>query len=152
MSAGASDDRGSGSDRGSATVEFVLVGLLLLVPLTYVVLGALSVQRHAYAVVAAARSGARAYVSAPSGAAARARAQRAVALALADQGVPPASALVDIRCSRMPCLEPGATVRVQVSTTVVAGWVPSFLGGPALRVPVSSVHVETVDPFEPARP
>ena len=55
-------------DTGSATVEFVLVGLLLMVPLTYVVLGALTVQSHAYAVVTAARSAARAYVTAPSSA------------------------------------------------------------------------------------
>jgi hypothetical protein len=137
-------------DDGSATVELLLVGVLLLVPLAYVVISALTVQRHAYAAVAAARSGARAYVTAPSEAVARVRAQRAVDVALADQGVPAASAHVVVTCTRRPCLAPGATVRVQVSMTVVAG-LPSFLGG-SVGIPVSAVHVETVDPFVPARP
>ena len=139
-------------DAGSATVEFVLVGLLLMVPLTYVVLGALAVQSHAYAVVTAARSAARAYVTAPSSAAGSTAARRAVALALRDQGVTDSAAAVVITCSSARCLTPGGTVRVRVSTTVGLGWVPSFLGGAAGGIPVSATHVETVDPFAAARP
>jgi hypothetical protein len=139
-------------DVGSATVEFVLVGLLLMVPLTYVVLGALTVQRHAYAVVTAARSAARAYVTASSSSVGSAAARRAVALALRDQGVPDSSAAVEISCSRLRCLTPGATVRVRVSTIVGLGWVPSFLGGGTGGIPVTATHVETVDPFTAGRP
>jgi len=139
-------------DDGSALVEFVLVGLLLMVPLAYVVLTALSVQSRAYAVVEAARSGARAYVTAPTAAVASSSARRAVGLALHDQGVPAGAAVVSITCSRTPCLTPGGTVRIQVSAPVELGWVPSFLGGARAGVPVTAVHVETVDPFEPARP
>jgi hypothetical protein len=142
----------SGDDDGSALVEFVLVGLLLMVPLTYVVLMALTVQSRAYAVVEAARSGARAYVTAPSTNAAVSSVRRAIGLALHDQGVPPGAAVVSISCSRTPCLTPGGTVSVQVSAPVELGWVPSFLGGGRAAIPVSAVHVETVDPFEPARP
>ena len=144
--------RSRADDGGTATVEFVLVGLMLLVPLTYVLLTALAVQSHAYAVVEAARSGARAYVTAPNGSAARLRAQEAVRLSLADQGLPTGDATVAVACSRTPCLTPGGTVRVQVSATVGLGWVPDWLGERRAAIPVTAVHVETVDPFEPARP
>jgi hypothetical protein len=141
------------ADTGSAIVEFVVVGLLLMVPLAYVVLAALSVQRHAYAVVEAARSAARAYVTAPTATAGSADARRAVALALRDQGVAEdAGVQVTITCSRTPCLTPGGTVRVRVSTTVVLGWVPAFLARGAAAIPVSATHVESVDPFTAARP
>jgi hypothetical protein len=144
--------RGARVDAGSATVEFVLVGLLLMVPLAYVVLAALSVQRHAYAVVEAARSAARAYVTAPTTAAGSAAARRAVALAMQDQGVPDAGVRVAISCSRAPCLTPGGTVRVRVSTTVAVGGLPAFLPRGPAAIPVSATHVESVDPFTSARP
>ncbi len=139
------------SDDGTATVEFVLVGLLLLVPLTYVVLTALSVQRTAFAAVEAARSAGRAFVTAPSGVAAKARATQAADLALADQGVGRGAAALHIGCSARPCLTPGATVRVQVSATVRMPWLPGFMIGDVGGIPVQAVHVEVVDPFEPAR-
>ncbi len=139
-------------DAGAATVEFILVGLLLLVPLAYVVLTALTVQRTAFAVVEAARSGGRAFVTAPSGASARSRTVRAVDLALADQGAGAAGARLDIGCSATPCLTPGATVRITVSATVRLPWLPAFVGNDGGGIPVRAVHVEVVDPFEPARP
>jgi Flp pilus assembly protein TadG len=140
-----------GRDDGTATVEFVLVGLVLVVPLAYVVLTALSVQSHAYAVVTAARSAARAYVTAPSAEAGAARARGAAALALRDQGVRDAGVDVAVSCSTTPCLTPGGTVRVRVSTTVVLGGMPAFLTGGSTGIPVSATHVETVDPFAAPR-
>lgn len=139
-------------DDGTATVEFVLVGLLMLVPIAYVVLTALSVQRAAFAAVEAARSGGRAFVTAQSDAAARARAARAVDLAMADQGLSGAATNLQISCAAKPCLTPGATVRVEVSGTVRLPWLPSVLGTDNGGIPVRAVHVEVVDPFQPARP
>ena len=49
------------SERGSALVEVVWLGILLLVPLLWVVLSVFEVQRGAFAVTSAARSAARAY-------------------------------------------------------------------------------------------
>ena len=139
-------------DAGTATIEFVLVGLLLMIPIAYGLLAALQVQRTAFAAVQAAREGARAFITAPSGAAARQRAQLAVDLALGDQGVPAQDGQLRITCSATPCLTPGGTVRVEVTSTVGLGWLPSFLGGGTAGIPVTAVHVETVDPFEPGRP
>src|SRR5207302_2756298 len=66
-------------DDGSAVVEFVWLAVLLLVPLVYVVMAALSVQRAAFAETAAAREAARAYATAGSDAVGEERAEQAVA-------------------------------------------------------------------------
>ena len=69
------------SERGSAIVEFHFLGILLLVPLVYIMLAVLDVQRTAYAVTQAAREAGRLYVATGDEAAARAAA--AVALIVA---------------------------------------------------------------------
>ena len=143
--------RGGRSQDGTATVEFVLVAVLCLVPLTYVLLTALSVQSTTFAVVEAARSGAQAFVGAPSGWVAGSRADHAVSLALADQGLSGEPRDVQITCSRSPCLTPGGTVQVRVSAIVRLGWLPGWLGGGRAGIPVQAVHEETVDPYVPAR-
>ena len=140
---------------GTATVEFILVCLMIIVPIAYALLAALQVQRTAFATVQAARAAGRAFVTAPSGADARRRAQQAVDLALSDQGVPVQDSQLLITCSATPCLTAGGTVTVTVSASVRLDWLPAFLSagasGPA-SIPVRAVHVETVDPFEPGRP
>lgn len=74
-------------DAGAATVEFVFAGVLLLVPLLYLVLALFEVQRNAFAVTQAAREAGRAIATAEKSSAGRARAVYAVQLALADQGL-----------------------------------------------------------------
>ena len=59
------------SERGSAIVEFHFLGLLLLVPLIYILLAVLDVQRASYAVTQAAREAGRIYVATGDEAAAR---------------------------------------------------------------------------------
>nr|MBA2738363.1 hypothetical protein [Nocardioidaceae bacterium] len=60
------------SERGSALVEFTWLCLLLLVPMVYLLLAAMDVQRASYAATAASRAAGRAYVLAPDTASARA--------------------------------------------------------------------------------
>jgi hypothetical protein len=64
--------------RGTALVELVWLGILLMVPLVWIVLSVFEVQRGAFAVSAAARAAGRAYSLAPDDAVGLARA-RAVA-------------------------------------------------------------------------
>ena len=64
-------------DEGTAIVEFVWLSVLLLIPLVYVVLGVFEVQRTALAASTAARSAGRAFLTAPTEASARGRAERA---------------------------------------------------------------------------
>lgn len=142
----------SQADEGSASVEFVLFSLLLLVPLTYVLLTVFAVQRAAYGVTEAARESGRAFSTALSTTDAQHRVDVAVALALADQGMAAQHADLRISCSAHPCLTPGATITITITEQVPLPYVPSLLGRPAASVTVRAVHVQTVDLFRPVRP
>ena len=148
----AAADGARSRDAGSATVEFVLFSLLLLVPFTYVLLTVFEVQRATYAVTEAARESGRAFATALSAADGGRRAEAAASLALRDQGLSDSSLDLRITCSAHPCLTPGATVTVTIVEQVTLPWVPAMLGRPAASVIVRAVHVETVDRFRPVRP
>ena len=72
---------------GSALVELTWLGILLLVPVLWIVLSVFEVQKGAFATSGAARAAGRAYALAPDDATGRSRAEAAARLALADQGV-----------------------------------------------------------------
>ena len=59
------------SERGSAIVEFQFLGILLLVPLVYILLAVLDVQRTSYGVTQAAREAGRIYAATGDESAAR---------------------------------------------------------------------------------
>lgn len=128
----------SRDERGSALVEVIWLGILLLVPLVYVVLSVFEVQRGAFAVSAAARSAARAYSLAGSDAAGRDAAELSVRTALADQGLRGQPFDLVISCTPEPgaCLRPGSTIRVVVVTRVGLPFLPDSLGRnrPSLRL------------------
>lgn len=119
---------GSGGDSGSAVVEFVALGALLLLPIVYLVLTLGRLQAAAFAADGAAREAARAYVTAPDDPTARARAKSAVRLGLLDQGFDvDAGQVASVRCSADPCLTPQAQVTVDIAIPVVLPGVPGFL-------------------------
>ncbi len=72
---------------GSALVEVAWLGILLVLPVLWIVMSVFQVQRGAFAVSGAARSAARAYALAPDDASGLVRARTAARLALDDQGV-----------------------------------------------------------------
>lgn len=124
-------------ERGSALVEFTWLGILLLVPLVYLVVAVFDVQRGAYAVSAASRAAARAYSLAPDDTAGRARAAAAAHQALADQGLGDQSYRLEISCRPAgACLRPGGTVVVRLATQVTLPLLPDALGSnrPSFRL------------------
>ena len=137
------------TDEGSAIVEFLALGVVLLVPVVYLALVVGRVQAATYAADAAAREAARVLSVAPDEATGRAHAAAAVRLALLDQGfdVEP-GAVTTVECSARPCLSPQGRVAVGVEVAVVLPGVPALLDGavPA-RVTVRSSQVATVDAF-----
>jgi hypothetical protein len=143
-------------DRGNAIVEFVFLGILLMVPLVYVVLIAGALQRSAFAVTAAAREAGRAYATAGSDAVGRDRAGAAARLVLDDQGVPVAGEPVSIRCHG-PCdYAAGEVVTVDVKVHVGLPGVPRVFchgGDCPLRpeIPVSASHVVRLDCYVAGR-
>lgn len=146
------DDRDG--ERGAAMIEFLGAGVLLLVPLVYLVVVLAQVHAAAFAVEGAAREASRAVVTAESSAQGVARAQAATELALADQGfeVGPAG-LLTLECSHQPCLTPGATVGVRVRYDVPLPLVPAALQGwVPVAVPVEASHVAAVEEHVAVRP
>jgi hypothetical protein len=135
-------------DRGSAVVEFVWLAVLMLIPLVYVVLAGLAVQRAAFAETAAAREAARAYATAGSDALGETRAEQAVALVMRDQGVawtPNGRVIACGECSYAP----GSSFTVSLVRTVALPFVPRWLCGHrcVAGITVQAHHHERVDCF-----
>ena len=122
---------------GNAIVEFVVIGVLTLVPLIYLLLAIFDVQRNVFAVTQAAREAGRAAVSASTVSSGQARAQYAAELALADQGIPPLGVQVRYAPRGSSCaaagpattLEPGQDFAVCVTRTYTLPGVPGVLTG-----------------------
>lgn len=111
------------AEGGSAVVEFVLMGLLLLVPVIYLVITAGQLQGGAYAVVGAADQAARVYADAETPAEGQARAHLAAVVAMEDFGFDADSMDMSISCSEA-CLTPGSLVTVNVEVPVPLPLVP----------------------------
>ncbi len=139
-----------GETAGSASIEFLGVGLVLLVPVVYLVLTLASLQSGAFAAEGAARQAARSFVLAGTDAEAAGRARRAVELTLADYGLDPATAEVRIECSPDPttCLSRRALVTVTVGIRVPLPLAPPVLNVETpLSVGMSGVSTQQVSRF-----
>ena len=134
----------SPDERGSALVEMTWLGLLLFIPLVYVIISVITVQRVAYGATEAARAAGRAYVLAPDLATAQQRAYAAARMAMADQSVQLAPGELVIECAPTPssCLQPGSSVEVRVELDVGLPLVPTLGDGPLASVAVAASHVE----------
>ena len=120
------------TESGSALVELTWLGILLLVPMLWIVLAVFEVQRGAFGVSASARSAGRAFVLAPDDVTGRQQARTAAKLALADQGLQDAGWQLEVTCGHRPdCHAGGAVITVTVRTKVTVPFVPDFMGGVA---------------------
>lgn len=137
-------------ERGSALVELVWLGLLLLVPMLWIVMSVFEVQRGAFGVSGAARAAARAYALAPTDAEGKARAQAAARQALDDQGVHDVPVDVDVRCSPYPhdCHAGTSVITVVVSSHVDLPLLPSFFGGGAPSFALDATHTVPIGQFQ----
>lgn len=136
-------------ETGSASLEFITVGLILLVPLVYLVLAMSVLQGGALAVEGAARQAARVYVLAPTPVEAAVRAERAVLVGLADYGIDAAAAEVSIGCAGGPvCLSRRSVVTVTVRVQVALPFVPAVLTqSHAGSIPLEASATQTVSRF-----
>lgn len=137
-------------DEGSAALEFILVGLVLLVPIVYLVVALGAIQGQALGVETAARQLARTIAGAPDVATADARASRVRDAIVAEYGLDPQSVEIEVTCAgaALACPEAGALLTVTVTTSVPLPLVPAILGLDDLaRVPVASSSVQKVSRF-----
>ncbi len=144
-----SGPRGPMGDAGSAVVEFVTVGVLMLIPTVYLIVTLSRIQAGIFATEGAARAAGRAITAADTEAEGRALAGMVVGYALADQGFDddPFS-VTTVTCSATPCLTPQASVTVTVEVSVDLPGVPGFAADVIpTSIPVSATHTAVVDRF-----
>ncbi len=139
--------RHPGLDDGRAIVEFIFLGVLLLLPLVYLVLTAARLQAAAFSASFAGREAGRAYVTAASDGEGLARAQGAASLAFEDFAFTDGASL-DVGCDGSPCLRPEGVVTSTATIVVQLPLIPDFIADhvPA-AVTVTSTHVASVDRF-----
>lgn len=141
-------------ESGTAMIEFIWLGLLLLVPLVYIMLTVFDAQRGAFAASSASRAAGRAFVLAPNQDEAYDRAEQALQVALEDQGVSRGDTHLDIDCDPDPddCLTSGSVITVEVVIQQPLPLVPSALGDSAPTVRLTSTHVEPYGTYREDRP
>lgn len=118
------------SDDGSAALEFITVGVILLVPLVYLIVVLGMIQEHAFGAEAAARHTARAIAMAPDAQAAAARSDTVLAGIIEEYGMNPDDVQASIEClpRGVECPSSGATVIVTIVTRVRLPFVPALFG------------------------
>ncbi|MEI5672339.1 MULTISPECIES: hypothetical protein [unclassified Nocardioides] len=137
-------------EAGSAVIELVWVGILLLVPLLWIVLSVFEVQSGAYGVTSAARAAGRAYALAPDDAAGEEAARAAARQALADQGLPDDAPLdVTVTCTPYPrdCHSGTSVITVRIASSVDL-LVPDVLGGGRPSFALDATHAVPIGQYQ----
>ena len=136
------------ADTGSAVLEFIVVGVGVLVPLVYLALCASTVHAAAFASTQAVREAGRAFSTAATPEQGRARAEAAARLALADQGLSLPRGALRVSCPVAPCLAPGSFADVTLEWSVPLPWLPAALSGDAPSIlPISATHRVPIDDY-----
>jgi Flp pilus assembly protein TadG len=135
---------GDRNDDGSASLEFLTAGLILLVPVVYLIISLGIVQSHTFAAQAASRHVARAIATAADVAQADTRADAITQAIAAEYGMTADDLALAVECSSSgPCPGPGEIIRVTVNTDAVLPLVPPVLGLDRLaRVPIEATAVQ----------
>jgi Flp pilus assembly protein TadG len=137
-------------DRGSALVEVTWLGILLLVPMLWILLSVFEVQRGAFGVEAAARSAARAYALAGNDAEGTRQAELVARRALADQGLGTAPLSVRVSCTPYPadCHSGTSVITVRVESRVDLPLMPEVLGGQAPGFALDATHTVPIGQYQ----
>lgn len=134
-------------DEGSAALEFITVGLILLVPLVYLIAALGVIQEQTLGVEAAARHTARVISLAPDADAAVARSEQVLAGIVEEYGLDADAVDVSLSCvpAASECPAAGATVTVTVLTRVSLPLMPSLFGlDRSTAIPVEASAVQKI--------
>lgn len=135
------------NDEGSAALEFIVVGVIMLVPLVYLVIALGVVQEQTLGAEAAARHTARVIALAPDAEAAAERSERVLAGVIDEYGLDAESVEVSLRCrpAGSECPAAGATLIVTVATRAGLPLMPPVFGlEQAVAIPVQATAVQKV--------
>ena len=118
------------SERGSAALEFIVVGLLLLVPLVYLIVTLGLIQGQSLGAEAGARHIARAVSNAAGADEAGRQAEQVLASVVREYGLDEAAVSLHMACvpATAECPSAGVTVTVTLRTAVSLPLVPPVLG------------------------
>lgn len=139
--------RRSVNEDGSAALEFIAVGVILLVPLVYLVIALGAIQEQTLGAEAAARHIARVISRAPDAVTAAERSDAVLAGIVDEYGLDADAVEMTIVCTPavVECPSAGATIIVTVATRVQLPLVPEMLGlDRATAVPVQAEAVQKV--------
>lgn len=134
------------SEQGSATIEFVIVVIGIVMPLVYITLAVAAVHGARSAASHGVREAARILMEADASAVGIARARQAVNLAFADHGLDVPSNALTVTCSSAPCLMPGSSINVGVTWSMPLPWMPQILHASAAW-PIQEQYSLHVDDF-----
>lgn len=114
-------------DEGSAIVEFVALGLLLLIPVIYLVVTVSRVQAGSFAVVAASEQAGQAISVMEAGNFNQAAIHEIASVAALDHGFDAQDLALEVSCSDGSCTSPGAVATVHARLAVGLPAVPGFM-------------------------
>lgn len=129
-------------EAGNATVEFIAVAVMLMVPIAYAIVALAQLQSAVFGINGAAQMAARAYVNASSDLMGHYAAARSAAIAGRNHGLIVTADDVVITCAVVNCLTPGTAVRITVSTRAHIG-----AAGFTRTVPLQASQAFVVDPY-----
>ena len=135
------------NDDGSAALEFITIGVILLVPLAYLVLTLGAVQETMLGAEAAARHTARVIGQAENPDAAARSGDAVLASIIDEYGMNPDDVGIVLTCAPVesPCPAAGATVIVRVETYVSLPFVPQIFGlDRATRIPLEAAAAQKI--------
>ncbi|KRC46405.1 MULTISPECIES: hypothetical protein [unclassified Nocardioides] len=137
-------------ERGSGLVEVIWMGVLLLLPLLWIVLSVFEVQRGSFGVSGAARAAARAYALAPDDAVGERRALVVARQTLADQGLHDVPLSVTVTCSPYPhqCHSGTSVITVRITSAVRLPLLPDVLGSGAPTFRLSAEHTVPIGRYQ----
>lgn len=137
-------------ERGSAALEFILVGMLLLVPLVYLIVALGLIQQQSLGAEAGARHIARALSTAEGADAARQSADLILESVVDEYALDADSVHVSLEChpASGSCPEAGSTLVVTIRTTVALPLVPPVLGlDRVASIPIEASAVQKISRF-----
>jgi Flp pilus assembly protein TadG len=140
----------SESDRGSASIEFIVVGVAIILPLIYIAITVLTLNAAQFASHQAASEGARAFVTSTSNSSGNQRASIAANQAFADYGLSESELEIAITCDHISCLTPGGSVSIEVSTQVPLPFVPHWGSTGPITMPITAKATLLVDQYREA--
>lgn len=134
-------------DEGSAALEFIAVGVILLVPLVYLIVALGVLQQQTLGVEAAARHTARVIALAPDAETAAARSEQVLAGVVDEYGIDAGAVEVGVTCvpAGAECPAAGAMLTVTVATRVSLPLMPALFGlDRSTAIPVEASAIQKI--------